>query len=127
MEITVKKAQEQDIDAVAALYAVVCDYLKDKPFNPNWRRDIFPAREDAAEYLNADGLYIAWDRETPVGTFALLPEMEGVFCIHEAAVHPEYLRRGVAKAMLDFAAQEAAAQGANFLLLMLHDVLLLYH
>ena len=37
MDIVVEKAAPQDLDAVAALYGAVCDYLADKPFNPNWR------------------------------------------------------------------------------------------
>ena len=115
MEIIIKKAREQDIDAVAALYAAVCDYLKDKPFNPNWRRDIFPAREDAEQYLAAGGLYVAWNGGTAIGTIALTrePKDEEILCIQEAAVHPDHLRQGTGRAMLDFAARKAAARGAK--------------
>ena len=115
MDLIIEKASRRDLDAVAALYGAVCGYLADKPFNPGWRRDIFPAGEDAERYLAADGLYIAWDGGRAAGSIALTPEADGALCIHEAAVHPEYLRRGVASAMLDFAAGEALERGAGAL------------
>ena len=111
----IKKAVPQDLDAVEALYGAVCDYLADKPFNPNWRRDIFPAREDAEQYLAADGLYIAWEGGRAVGSIALTPEADHILCIHEVAVRPDCLRQGIGRALLDFAAKEAAARGAKAL------------
>ena len=115
MDILIEKASPQDLDAVAELYGAVCDYLVDKPFNPNWRRDIFPAREDAEQYLAADGLYTARDGGEIVGSIALTPEADHILCIQEVAVRPDHLRQGIGAAMLDFAAKEAAAQGAKAL------------
>ncbi len=115
MNIIMERAAAQDLDAVSALYGAVCDYLADKPFNPGWRRDIFPAREDAIQYLNADGLCIARAGGEIVGSISLTPDADGVPCIHEAAVHPEHLREGVGTAMLDFAAKRAAELGAETL------------
>ena len=111
----IKKAAPQDLGAVAALYGAVCDYLADKPFNPNWRRDIFPAREDAEQYLAADGLYIAREGGRVVGSIALTPEADHIFRVQEVAVHPDCLRRGIGRALLDFAAKEAAARGGSAL------------
>ena len=122
MNIIIEKAGFQDLDAVTALYGAVCDYLAGKPFNPGWRRDIFPARENAEEYLAADGLYIAREGGEPAGSIALTaspsaeedqPGEDGVLYVHMAAVHPDHLRKGVASAMLDFTAREAARQGAK--------------
>ena len=115
MDILIEKASPQDLDAVAELYGAVCDYLADKPFNPNWRRDIFPAREDAEQYLAADGLYAARDGGEIIGSIALTPEADHILCIQEVAVHPDHLRQGIGAAMLDFAAKEAAARGAKAL------------
>ena len=115
MDIIIKKAMSQDLDAVAALYGTVCGYLADKPFNPGWRRDIFPAREDAERYLDAGGLYIAWDGGRAVGTIALTAETDNALCIHEVAVHPDCLRQGVGAAMLDFAAKNGLERGAEVL------------
>ena len=115
MKYTIEKASPQDLDAVAELYGAVCDYLADKPFNPNWRRGIFPAREDAEQYLAAGGLYTARDGGEIIGSIALTPEGDHIFFIQEAAVHPDRLRQGIGAAMLDFAAKEAAARGAKAL------------
>ena len=115
MALIIQKAGPQDLAAVEELYGAVCDYLADKPFNPGWRRDIFPAREDAEQYLAADGLYIARDGEVVVGTLALMPETDGALCIHEVAVHPDQQRRGISTALLDFAAREAVQHGAKIL------------
>ena len=122
MDILIKKAAPQDLDTVEELYGAVCDYLADKPFNPGWRRDAFPSREEAAQYLAADGLYIAWDGDKAVGSIALTasPSAEedrsgedDVLYLHVVAVHPDHLRQGVASAMLDFAAKEAAGRGGS--------------
>ena len=115
MGITIEKARPQDLDAAAALYGEVCADLADKPFNPGWRRDIFPAREDAEQYLKADGLSSAWDGEAAVGTLALTPEAGGTLCIHEVAVRPDRQRQGISTALLDFAAKEAVRHGARLL------------
>ena len=115
MNLMIEKARPRDLEAITALYGTVCDYLADKPFNPGWRRDIFPAREDAEQYLAADGLYIARDGEEIVGTLALVPETGGALCIHEVAVHPDRQGQGISTAMLDFAAKEAVQRGAKFL------------
>ena len=124
MELLIRKALPQDLDAVAALYGAVCDYLADKPCNPGWRRDAFPAEADAAWYLAADGLYIARYGSKTAGSIALTasPNAEadqggtdGIFYLHAVAVHPNNLRCGVGSAMLGFIAQEAARRGARAL------------
>lgn len=124
MNMTIEKAAPGDLDAVAALYGAMCDYMADKPFNPNFRRGGYPARENAEEYLAADGLYIARIDGETAGSIALTaspsaeddqPGEDGVLYIHMVAVHPDHLRRGVASAMLDFAGREAAARGAKLL------------
>ena len=111
----IKKAVSQDLDAVAELYGAVCDYLADKPFNPNWRRDVFPSREDAEQYLAAGGLYTARDGGELVGSIALTPEADHILFIQEVTVHPDRLRQGIGASMLGFAAKEAAARGAKAL------------
>ena len=124
MDIVIAKAGPQDLDAVAKLYGAVCGYLEDKPFNPGWRRDAFPSREEAARYLAAGGLYIARVGGTVAGSIALTasasaeedrPGEDGVLYLHVVAVHPEYLRKGVASAMLDFAGGEAVSLGGSLL------------
>lgn len=124
MSIIIEKAASQDLDAVEELYGAMCDYLADKPFNPNFRRGGFPARENAEKYLAADGLYIAREGGGIAGSIALTasPSAEedqsgedGVLYVHMVAVHPVLLRQGVASAMLDFTTREAARRGGSSL------------
>lgn len=124
MDIIIEKAGPQDLDAVEELYSAMCGYMEDKPFNPNFRRGGFPSRENAEEYLAADGLYIAREGGGLAGSIALTaspsaeedqPGEAGVFYVHMVAVHPDHLRQGVASAMLDFVAKEAAARGGSIL------------
>ena len=120
MDIIIKKATSQDLDAVTELYGAMCDYMADKPFNPNFRRGGYPSQEDAETYLAADGLYIARADGDIAGSIALTaspsaeedqPGEDGILYVHMVAVHPDHLRQGVASAMLDFTAQEAARRG----------------
>jgi len=124
MDIMIGKARPRDLDAVTELYGAVCDYLADKPYNPGWRRDGFPGRENAEEYLAADGLYIARDGSGIIGSIGLTaspsaeedrPGGDGALYLHVVAVHPDCLRRGVGSMLLDFAAKEAAERGAKAL------------
>lgn len=126
--MVIEKAGPQDLDAAAELYGAVCDYLADKPFNPGWRKDGFPSREEAAQYLAADGLYIAQDSGKIAGSIALTADPSAerdasgaqagpvdTLYIHVLAVHPDFLRKGVGSALLDFAANEAVRRGAAVL------------
>jgi len=124
MDITIRKAGPQDLDAVTELYGAVCDDLADKPYNPGWRRDGFPCRENAEEYLAADGLYLARAGGRLAGTVGLTespsaeenrPGGDGILYLHVVAVHPDWQRRGVGSALLGFAAGEAAERGAKAL------------
>ena len=122
MNIIIEKAVFQDLDAVEELYGAMCDYMAGKPFNPNFRRGGYPARENAEGFLAADGLYIAREGGELAGSIALtaspsaeedLPGEDGILYVHMVAVHPDHLRKGVASAMLDFTAREAVKQGAK--------------
>ena len=124
MNMIIRKAASWDLNAVEVLYGAMCDYMADKPFNPNFRRGGFPTREDAEKYLAADGLYVARTGKEAAGSFAMTaspseeddqPGEDGVLYIHMVAVHPDHLRKGVASLMLDYAGREAADRGARLL------------
>lgn len=128
MSFTVEKAGLRDLEAVSALYGAVCDYLADKAFNPGWRREGFPSEEEAVRYLAADGLFVARDGGVIAGSVAVTGEPDAdaevagtgegrkeMLYIHVLAVHPDYLRRGVGTALLDFAAETASRRGAKAL------------
>lgn len=128
MNITLKPADVRDLDAIADLYGAVCDGLADKPWNPGWRRDAFPTREDAARYLSGGWGYVAWVGGAPAGFIAVTPfpnaegepaapspETKEALYIHVLAVHPGYQRQGVASILLDRAGALAGQEGAKAL------------
>lgn len=128
MDFTIEKAVPKDLNAIADLYGEVCDALADKRWNPGWRRDIFPTREDAARYLAHGWGYMAWAGGAPAGFIAVTPfpnaegepsapppGAEGALYIHVLAVHPEYQRQGVGSLLLGRAGALAREKGAKAL------------
>ena len=119
----IRKATAEDLDTVESLYNDICDYLADKEFNPGWRKGYFPAREDAIEYLEADGLYLAEENGMPVGSIALSldPDEKDILFIHTLVVHPDHLRHGYGTGLLRFAEQCAREQGLSSLRLHVYE------
>ena len=50
-----KRANEKDIDAVAALYDAACDALIEGEDSPGWEKGVYPMRQDAVQALTALG------------------------------------------------------------------------
>lgn len=116
--IIVERAELKDLGEVENLYNAVCDYLADKEFNPGWRRDCFPTRNEALYYMEDDGLFVARENGRIVGTVGLTHRPNGEsdeafrgdetiypdqLFVHVLAVHPEHFRKGIATALLQFA------------------------
>lgn len=125
MEIRVRKAEREDLDAIEELYGRVGDAEKDRPDGPRWKRGVYPLRQDAEEGLAAGALYAAELDGRIAGTVILLREQdsaygqadwqipleEPVFVVHTLAVDPAYSRLGVGRALLGYAAEIGRQQG----------------
>lgn len=59
MNITVRKATIQDINAVEYLYNHLNDYLATHVNYPRWKKGVYPIREDAETALREANLYVA--------------------------------------------------------------------
>lgn len=136
MNITIEKAHLEDIDELEMLYNDVCDYLETKEYNPGWRKGCFPTREDAAYFLEDDALYTAGIDGKIIASIALSHSPNGesneetrymeaeysdILFIHIVAVHPDYLRKGIASEMLSFAEQTAERENVKFLRLYVYE------
>lgn len=66
-------------------------------------------RED---YQKGDAMFICCEGDTIVGFMQLSRSEESAYELEKLAVLPEYRHRGYGKALLGFAKQEAAANGA---------------
>ena len=86
---------EQDIEALARLYDEVNDYLAETINYPGWKKGIYPIRQTAEDGIKEKAYYeVKWQQS--------LDDSE-VFVLYTFVVHPDFLRKKVAKQMLDFA------------------------
>ena len=121
-DIQVRKAMEADIDCIEKLYEDICDYLEMHKNYPRWEKGIYTARCDAEKGLETNSLYVAQMGEKTVGTVILNHEPEEgyrngkwlteddyrhIHVVHTLAVHPDFLKYGIATELLVFAEQVA--------------------
>ncbi len=133
----VRKATRQDLAAVAALYDTVCDTLQAVENYPGWEKGLYPTLRDAEMGEAAGELFVAEDKGRIVGTMMLREEQEPAarparwqlplaeeeqFTIYTFAALPEYTGHGVGRALLEFAAGYAAAEGKKALRLDVHEI-----
>lgn len=125
MAIKVRAAAKEDIKRIVQVYDELCDYLNEHQNYPGWIKGIHPSEEEALQGLKEQALYVALDREIIVGSFVLRHEPEDgyqqaqwltendyskIYVVYMLAVDPKYLRKGVGKALMDFAEEKAAAE-----------------
>ena len=125
MEIRVRRAVREDLDAIEELYGRVGDAEADRPDGPRWKRGVYPLRQDAEEGLAAGALRVAELNGRIIGTVILLQEQDSAYgqadwqipleepvsVVHTLAVDPEYSRQGIGRALLDYAAETGRQQG----------------
>lgn len=120
MDITIELGQSNDIDELEQLYNDLNDYLAEGVNYPGWVKGIYPVREDAIDGIEHGNLYVAKHNGKIVGSIILnhAPEpayhkakwafesdYSDVFVIHTFAVHPNFLKCGVGKALMDFSVE----------------------
>ena len=123
-----RKAQEADLDKIAQIYSEIHDYEEaNGPFT-NWRRDLYPTRETAAQAI-ADGfMYVGEDEGEMFGAsllnnnqldeYAKIPweypaENDEVGVIHTLVIRPSMSGRGYARKFVAWLEEEAARQGCK--------------
>ncbi len=121
-DIQIRKAAESDLDSIEKLYEDICGYLETHKNYPGWEKGSYPSRRDAEKGLMADGLYIACIGSKTAGAMILKHEPEEgykngrwlteddyqhIYVIYTLAVHPDFLKCGVATELLMFAERAA--------------------
>lgn len=125
MALIIEKATDADCAEVAQLYDALHAYLSSHTNYPGWKAGVYPALEDAEAGIRENALFTARLQGKIAGTFILshrpepgyaqadwrcVLEDSRVFVLYTLAVHPDYLRRGVGKQMLEFVSGYAKAQ-----------------
>ena len=118
MNSIIELGKGNDIDELENLYNDLNDYLTEGVNYPGWVKDIYPIRQNAVEGVKNGNLYVAKHNGKIVGSIILSHEPEtayynvkweiesdysDVFVVHTFIVHPEFMKLGIGKALLDFA------------------------
>ncbi len=120
MDLTIELGTNKDIDELEQLYNDLNDYLEENINYPGWIKGIYPIRQNAVDGIKDKHLYAAKYKGKIVGTIILSHKPEPaynevkwgfesdyseVFVIHTFAVHPEFIKCGVGKNLMNFALQ----------------------
>lgn len=136
MSLIIRRGMPEDLDALENLYGEVCDHMAATVNYTGWKRDVYPARQDAEAGIREGGIYLAEENGEVAGSFILSPKQEAAYAgahwqaeleerdvrtIYTFAVSPQWRRKGVGRAMLACAARYAAEQGAKALRLDVYE------
>lgn len=119
MDLIFEIGKTADVDELSKLYDVLNDYLEKNGNYPGWKKGIYPTRQQAEDGIKNGTLFVARDNGKIAGSVILNHEPEeayhkakwhfkspdylDVIVIHTLVVHPDYLKCGVGKALMDFA------------------------
>ena len=122
----IRKAEENDFDAVRDFYHSMIDAMEGTPFHPKWQKDIYPSRADLKTAIDEQSMYIGvlGDKIASAMVFnhkcseeyseAAWPHIltkEQFAVIHMLGVHSDYSRRGYARELVRHAIYLAQAAG----------------
>ena len=136
MSLIIRRGTPEDLDALENLYGEVCDHMAATVNYTGWKRDVYPARQDAEAGVREGTLFLAEETGKAAGSFILSPRQEAAYAganwqaeleerdvltVYTFTVHPKRRGRGVGRAMLAFAARYASEQGAKALRLDVYE------
>lgn len=128
MNINIVLGTEHDIDELEQLYHDLIDYLVAGINYPGWVKGVYPTRDNAIAGVESHTLYVAKHNGRITGSLILSHKPEAayknanwlfesdysdVFVIHTFAVHPDYMKCGIGKALMDFAIQHSIESGVK--------------
>ncbi len=118
----VSKGTTDDIDQLEQLYLDLTDYLEKGINYPGWSQKRYPVRQTAIDGVANSHLYVLKISNNIAGSIILSHEPEAAYSqvkweieandrdiivLRTLAVHPAYMKSGVAKALLDYAREYA--------------------
>jgi len=115
MDFIIEKGTQSDIDELSRLYDDLNDYLENTINYPRWKKGVYPVRENAAEGIAGDNLYVVRQAEKIVGSVILVREhcdeadcpavTDRSYCIfiYTLVIHPAHLKEGIGSSLIKFA------------------------
>ncbi len=135
-DLEIKQGTEQDIQEISVLYDTVTEYLESHTNYPGWKKGIYPTRTDAEEAAKEGTLYVARLSGEIAGSVIVNQKqekgydsvpwkngavVEEVAVIHTFMVHPDYLRSGTGRLILEFAEKKAEEEGRKVIRLDVYE------
>jgi len=128
--LTVRKATEADIDAIAEIYAEIHTCEESGRAVIGWVRDVYPIRATAEAALGRDDLFVAEEDSQIVGAAIInqtqveeyknggwqydAPDEE-VMVLHTLVISPRFSGKGYGKAFVAFYEEYALRENCRFL------------
>ncbi|MTI54838.1 GNAT family N-acetyltransferase [Geosporobacter ferrireducens] len=128
MNIIFELGKVSDIDELEQLYNDLNDHLAKGINYPGWIKGIYPIRQNAVEGIKNGNLYVAKHNGKIAGSVILSHEpvpayhtvkwefesdYSDVFVIYTFVVHPQFLKCGVGKALMDFSIEHSVKSHAK--------------
>lgn len=132
----IERANSIDVNAMEEFYRDVTKHLEATINYPGWVYDIYPIREDAENNIQTETLYVVRDKDRIAGSFimshechegyndgdwSVKAEKDEFLVIHTLCVHPDYLRHGLGKMMVEEAIRLAKEYGMKALRLDVYE------
>lgn len=124
----IRKATQEDIPAVAALYGKAIDYEDTHVKYTSWQKGIYPTADTARFGVKTESLYVLEEGHDILGSVILdnrqPPEYRGVtwaselrydevLVIHTLCVDPHHVGSGIGTALVDFAKKLAQTRSCK--------------
>ena len=122
----IRKARPGEERRILSLYEELIVQMKDSPFRPTWKKDVYPTMDYIRPAVESGTMYVAEEEGDIVGAMVCNHAQGGeyhtvpwgvdvppekVSVIHLLAVDPGYHNRGIARALLSEAASDCRAAG----------------
>lgn len=122
MDLIIESGKASDIDELEKLYDDLNDYLSKGINYPGWLKGVYPVKKNAIDGIEHGKLYAAKHNGKIAGSLILSHKPEpayykakwqfesdysDVFVVYTFVVHPDFLKCGVGKALMDFASDYA--------------------
>ena len=126
MKILLERGYAKDLDGLEQLYNDLTDHLSSSVNYPGWLKGIYPVRQTASDGISEGNLYVLRQegkiaasvilRHTPEEAYNTVKwgsedDYSKITVIYTFVVHPDYLRQGVGRKLMEMVIEQAAADG----------------